>query len=48
MNSYVCEFTWLGEDLILRESWSINGPEMQINGLVREAGRNVRPVLKKK
>ena len=48
MNSFVGEDTRLGEDLILRESWSINGPEMQINGLVREAGRNVRPVLKKK
>ena len=48
LNSYVCEFTWLGEDLILRQSWTINSPVMQINGLVREAGRNVRPVLMKK
>ena len=48
MNSFVCEDTWLGEDLCLRQSWSINTPVMQIKGLVREAGRNVRPVLMKK
>ena len=48
MNSFVCEDTWLGEDLCLRQSWTINTPVTQINGLVREAGRNVRPVLMKK
>ena len=48
MNSFVCDNTWLGEDLCLRQSWSINTPVMQIRGLVIEAGRNVRPVLMKK
>lgn len=49
MNSTVGGFTWLGDDLAVREGWSANNPvSMQINGLVRPAGRNVRPVLMKK
>ena len=49
MNSFVSGYTWLGDDLSIREGWSSNNPvNMQISGLVRPGGRNVRPVLMKK
>jgi hypothetical protein len=49
MNSFVGGYTWLGDDLSVREGWSSNNPvNMQISGLVRPGGRNVRPVLMKK
>ena len=49
MSSFVGGYTWLGDDLTIREGWAINNlVSMHINGLVRPAGRNVRPVLMKK
>jgi len=49
MNSFVGGHTWLGDDLAIREGLTINNlVRMQINSLVRPAGRNVRPVLMKK
>ena len=49
MNSFVGGHTWLGDDLAISEGWTINNPvSMQISGLVRPGGRNVRPVLMKK
>ena len=49
MNSFVGKDTWHGYGLMLRESWMNNNQvDMRITGLVRQAGRNVRPVLMKK
>ena len=49
MNSFVGKDTWQGYGLMLRESWMNNNQvDMRITGLVRQAGRNVRPVLMKK
>ena len=49
MNSFIGGHTWLGDDLTIREGWYSKHPvSMQISGLVRPGGRNVRPVLMKK
>lgn len=50
MNSFVGGHTWLGDDLTIQIGWGgfQNSIRMQINSMVRYAGRNVRPVLMKK
>ena len=49
MNSFVGKYTWIKDELFISQDRSSNNSvRMQINGLVRGGGRNVRPVLMKK